>query len=192
MNFKELDIEMENELGITLAYPASFTDEDGELIVTFRDIPEALTSGQNEEDAIEEACDALKVAIAGYLKEGKSIPRPSNVARGEHLIPVSPSLAAKAFLSDAMRAKEMTQVDLAVEMGVEPKQVQRILNPDHASTLASLSKALGAVGLSVTMTLVDVSENRRMLRASGKPANDPYVLHPMKAVRGRPALREKA
>ena len=41
-------------------YPTKLTgDERGNLTVTFRNIPEALTEGRNEREALREAIDCL-------------------------------------------------------------------------------------------------------------------------------------
>ena len=59
---------------MTLEYPACFQpDCTGELVVSFRDLPECLTSGANEEEAFLEARDALKVAIAARLDKRRGV-----------------------------------------------------------------------------------------------------------------------
>lgn len=49
-------------------YPARLrrTGPD-EVVVSFRDLPECLTSGADEAEALAEAADALDVAIAGRI-----------------------------------------------------------------------------------------------------------------------------
>ena len=50
-------------------YPATFTlEENGGYTVSFRDIPEALTCGDNLDDAKEMAQDALITAMDFILK----------------------------------------------------------------------------------------------------------------------------
>ena len=39
----------------------------GEIVVSFRDLPECLTSGRDEVEALTEAGDALEEAIAGRI-----------------------------------------------------------------------------------------------------------------------------
>lgn len=179
--------------GITLAYPATFKQMGGELVVRFRDIPGAITSGHDDDDAFNQACDALTVAVAGMLQDGDPIPVPSTTRRGEYTIPVEPNVATKIFLSDAMRATRMTQSALACKLDTDTRTIQRLLDPQHKSTFSSLSKALQEVGVSVTMTLVDTGRNKRMLQSSSSTNKDGiYVLRPRKAVRGRPTSRVEA
>ncbi|MGB5092556.1 MAG: type II toxin-antitoxin system HicB family antitoxin [Parvibaculum sp.] len=177
----------ERSIGLTLAYPARITNVEGEYLVGFVDFPEALTSGNTEDEAFEMACDALNVTIAGYIKDGTPIPEPSVSKRGEYLVPVDPNVAAKAFLSDALRSRGMNQSDLARSLDIDTRNVQRLLDPTHSSTLSSISEALKHVGLSITMTLVDTGPNRRMLRSAKSGSGTAHVLRPMKAIRGRPA-----
>ena len=61
-----------------LVYAAKFarTSPD-EIVVSFRDIPECLTSGVDDRDAFAEATDALEEAIAGRIDDGEYIPVPT-------------------------------------------------------------------------------------------------------------------
>ncbi|HHQ41620.1 MAG TPA: type II toxin-antitoxin system HicB family antitoxin, partial [Chromatiales bacterium] len=54
------------------AYPARLTPDkqDGGYVVTFRDVPEAITQGDDLEGALREAADCLEEAIAGYIDDG--------------------------------------------------------------------------------------------------------------------------
>src|SRR5258708_8442768 len=85
------------------AYPAQFTpDEGGTYMVRFRDLPEAITSGRDVADAIEQAADCLQEALAGRLVRRDAIPRPSKQRRGERRIPVAMYLAPTLALFSAM------------------------------------------------------------------------------------------
>ena len=70
-------------------YPARLQpDLSGEIIVSFRDLPECLTSGTDKTEALIEARDALEEAIAGRIDDGEPIPVPSRRRVGEKLIAV--------------------------------------------------------------------------------------------------------
>ena len=59
------------------AYPATLTREaDGRVVATFLDVPEALTDGAGETEALREAQDALAAALAGYVQARRAIPQP--------------------------------------------------------------------------------------------------------------------
>ncbi|PYQ63184.1 MAG: hypothetical protein DMF53_10880 [Acidobacteria bacterium] len=72
-----------------LAYPVTLTADpvDGGFVVTFRDLPEAITQGETMAEALIEAADALEEAIAGRIRRGDPIPEPSPVP-GDRMIPV--------------------------------------------------------------------------------------------------------
>ena len=65
------------------AYPARLrrTGVD-EIVVSFRDLPECLTSGADEAETLAEAADALEEAIAGRIDDRESIPYPSRAPTG--------------------------------------------------------------------------------------------------------------
>jgi len=62
-----------------LFYPAIFHKaEEGGYWISFPDIPECLTEGDNIEQAYEMASDALGLAISSRYQEKESIPTHSN------------------------------------------------------------------------------------------------------------------
>jgi antitoxin HicB len=69
------------------AFPAHLrTSQGGEVIVRFRDVPEAITGGNSREEALRLAPDALAVALAGYVERKRNFPRPSSLQDDEVLI----------------------------------------------------------------------------------------------------------
>ena len=77
------------------AYPVTLTpdDADGGFVVTFQDVPEAITQGQTLAEALLEAADALDEAIAGRIRRGDPIPEPSP-ADDRPTVPVPAQIAA--------------------------------------------------------------------------------------------------
>lgn len=128
-------------------YPARLQpDSTGELIVSFRDLPECLTSGANETEALIEAADALEEAIAGRIDDGEPIPAPSALRRGERRVAVPPDMAAKAALVLAFRETGLTRLALAERLGVDEKIVRRMLDPRHGTAASRIHKALRVLG----------------------------------------------
>ncbi len=132
----------------TFVYPARFEggDKPGVLVITFRDIPEAITQGNGEKDALWQAADCLEEAIAGRIANGREIPKRSREARGERLIPVPAPMAAKAALYLAMGEAGMTNVQLARRLGCDEKEVRRMLDPRHPTKLPRIKEALEVFG----------------------------------------------
>ena len=129
------------------SYTAKLTRQgDGSWLVTFRDLPEALTDGDSIEDALHEAADCLEEAIAGRIDDGKDIPIPSKVRKGEHLVPLPAQMAAKAALYVAMMETGTTKSELARRLGCDVREARRLLDPRHPSKLPRLEQALMSVG----------------------------------------------
>lgn len=81
---------------MSVEYPARLEccGED-EIVVSFRDVPYCHTSGQNLEEALSEAADALDEAIMGRINRGEPIPSPSTATSGEYMIALPSDTAAK-------------------------------------------------------------------------------------------------
>jgi antitoxin HicB len=64
-----------------LSYPVRLgSRDDGGVILTFPDIPEAAVSADSEEEAMGQALRVLETRLATYVLEGKPIPAPSEIA----------------------------------------------------------------------------------------------------------------
>ncbi len=86
-------------------YPAKLkADPEGGCIVTFPDLPEAITQGEDQADALREAADCLEEAIAGRIRRSEEIPPPGPVAEGNHAVSLSAFFSAKAALYLARKA----------------------------------------------------------------------------------------
>ena len=130
-------------------YPCNLTPdtEEGEgYVVTFPDVPGAITGARTREESLVLAEDALGVALAGYVHEHWDIPIPSVAAKGQVLVAVPSIVAAKLALYTAMREQGITKVALAARLGLSESVVRRLLDPDHRSHIGQVEKALRAVG----------------------------------------------
>ena len=72
-----------------LCYPARLTKDGSHILVTFRDVPEAITFGENEKEALENAVDALETGLSLYVDDGKDWPAPSPALESEKLVFIS-------------------------------------------------------------------------------------------------------
>jgi predicted RNase H-like HicB family nuclease len=84
----------------------------GRYLVRFPDLPEALTDGVDEDEALAEAADCLSEALASRIVDGEEIPSPSP-ERDRYLVSPDPTIALKAALYTALRRRDMTIADLA-------------------------------------------------------------------------------
>ncbi|HEY4591265.1 MAG TPA: type II toxin-antitoxin system HicB family antitoxin [Thermoanaerobaculia bacterium] len=139
-----------------LTYPVTLTpdSDDGGFVVTFEDLPEAITQGETVMEALAEAADALEEAVAGRIRRGEPIPEPSP-ATDRPIVPVPVQTAAKAALYLALQETGITKAELAVRLGCDEKEVRRLLDPRHPSKLPRIQKALAALGKGLSVRLVD-------------------------------------
>jgi antitoxin HicB len=127
-------------------YPVELTpEEDGGFIVSFPDLPEALTCGADRIEALAEAANCLEEALAGRITDRMEIPG-SSPTRGRATVSPGTTIAAKAALWSEMRATRMTNTALATSLGVLESEVRRMLDPRHASKIGRLEEALAVFG----------------------------------------------
>jgi antitoxin HicB len=128
-------------------YPVLLTPADeGGYVVTCRDLPELVTQGESLDDALEQAADAMDEVFATYLTEGLDLPPPSKARRREHLVAPPAEAVAKAALYVAMRQAGISKVQLAKRLGVDEKEVRRLLDPHYGSKLPRIAKAISLLG----------------------------------------------
>ncbi|TDV39505.1 antitoxin HicB [Paraburkholderia caballeronis] len=130
-----------------LRYPASFeADDGGGYVVTFRDIPEAITQGDTLEEAHTMAADALLTAMDFYFEDKRPVPAPSTPKRGEELIALPASASSKVLLLNEMLEQKVTPSELARRMNTSPQVVNRIVDIHHATKIDTIADALEALG----------------------------------------------
>ena len=71
-----------------LMYPVTLTsdEEDGGFVVTFADVPEAITQGNTLPEALANASDALAAAMDFYTESKRVPPTPSEAAPRQPLV----------------------------------------------------------------------------------------------------------
>jgi antitoxin HicB len=145
-----------------LAWPAQLDrDDDGRVHVRFPDFPEALTDAADEREALDEAADCLAEAVAARISDGEDIPAPTRLRRGMLRFPLTPVLAYKAALYSVMRRDGISKSDLARRLGVDEKDVRRLVDPRYrGSKVERLHAALAVCGVVAQLTLVDTSGER--------------------------------
>ena len=140
-----------------LAYPVVLQpDDNGTLLVTFPDVPEAVTFGDDEGDALKRAVDALETMLAARIADREDLPLPS-AAKGRPCA-VLPALAtAKVLLYRAMREVGVSKAELARRLGWHHPQVDRLLDLNHPSRLDQIETALAALGKRLDIRMSDAA-----------------------------------
>src|ERR1017187_6650168 len=126
-------------------------------MVRFRDLPEAITSGRDMADAIEQAADCLQEALAGWLVRQEVISRPSKQRRGERRISASMYLAPKLSLFSAMERSGVNNSELARRLGLTELIIRRMLNPKHETKAGKIEAALRALGKEAVVHVSDAA-----------------------------------
>jgi len=128
-------------------YPAKFEPaQEGGFVVTFRDIPEAITQGDTFDEAMEMAKDALVTAIDFYFEDQRSVPDPSMPTADEHIVSLPPSVYTKVLLLNELLEHRIARAELARRMHVRPQEVTRLLDLRHATKIDTLSQAFETLG----------------------------------------------
>ena len=143
----------------TALYPATISPEqNGQgFFVRFKDLPEALTGGDDLADSLAQAADCLAEALAGRIRRGDPIPPPSTIKRGQHPIGVPLYLAPKLALYLAMRDLGLHNTELAGRLGVSETVVRRMLDPKHNTRPEKIQAALAALGKRIILTFEDAA-----------------------------------
>ncbi|WP_017191203.1 type II toxin-antitoxin system HicB family antitoxin [Vibrio harveyi] len=133
-------------------YATKIQHEDGEFVVSFPDIPEAITSGDTIEEAKQEAINALVTAFEFYFEDQRAIPMPKEY-EGLECTEVPLSVWAKVLTLNTMLEQRISQADLARQMGTRKQEIQRIISLDHTTKIDTLHAAMSAMGKHFTLTI---------------------------------------
>jgi antitoxin HicB len=132
---------------VNLNYPVQLkAAEEGGFTVTFPHVPEAITQGEDEGDALLRAVDALETALSFYIDAGTDLPQAGKAKRGQRTVRPSALACVKLAIYQAMRDQGVKKSDLARRLNWHMPQVDRLLDLNHASRLDQAEAALASLG----------------------------------------------
>ncbi|PWF54745.1 type II toxin-antitoxin system HicB family antitoxin [Massilia glaciei] len=138
-----------------LSYPITLTpDSNGTFLVGFPDFPEANSVGDDEQEALINAVDALETALEIYFDERRPIPAPSKPMPGQHVVSLPALETAKVLLWNEMSARQVRKADLARMLNVHMPQIDRLFDLKHSSKIEFVEQAAKALGKSLVVSLV--------------------------------------
>lgn len=144
-----------------MEYPVILTrDDNGTLLVSFPDFPEAHTFGANTADALDHARDALATVIDAYIKDRRDIPAPSASAT-KHRVAVPALMEAKIALYRTMRAARVSKSELGRRLEWHLPQIDRLLAMTHGSKLEQLEAAFAALGKRLVLEIAEATAPAR-------------------------------
>ncbi|MEO1089009.1 MAG: type II toxin-antitoxin system HicB family antitoxin [Pseudomonadota bacterium] len=135
------------------AYPVTRepdTDAGG-YGVRFADVPEVHTQGDDREEALDQAEDALVLALDLYVDAGEPLPTPSS-AKDRPLVAVPARVAAKLALYEEVRAACLTKTALARRLGITDTEAHRLLDLDHPTKMDRLKRVLRSFDVELVVT----------------------------------------
>ena len=129
-----------------LIYPVELTPDDNDtLLVTFPDVPEAVTFGEDEAEALLMAEDALLVMFSAYMEDRQRIPEPSPLNRRPG-VALKVTASAKIALYNALLAAGKRKPDLARMLNLTAIQVDHLLSLYHKTRIEQIETALAVLG----------------------------------------------
>jgi antitoxin HicB len=134
------------------------------IVISFPDVPEAVTQGDDVTDAYAMAEEALGLALLTYPLRGLPLPKARTrighrAPKGGELVPivVAADVAAKLAVLEAFAESGISKVELALRLGKDEKEVRRILDPRHPTKLPALVEALRALGKRLVVSVEEVA-----------------------------------
>ena len=128
-------------------------DESGGYVATFPDLPFGVTQGETVAEALDEAADCLETILAVLVDEGRDIPEPTKIKRGEYLVSPSAVTAAQVALYSAMRREKVSHKELARRLRLPVAEVRRLTDLANYPPLEMIERALAALGHRLTVAL---------------------------------------
>ena len=137
-----------------MRYPVNIKPDGRYFMVTFPDVPEAITQGETRDEALCRAADALESALDFYFEDSRAVPPPSRVKRGQSFVELPVSLSAKVLLLNEMVLQKVRPSELARRLGTTPQEVNRLTNLRHTSRIDGIAQAMKQLGKTLEVRAV--------------------------------------
>lgn len=123
-------------------------------MVSFPDIPEALTQGNTRHDALQAAQTALITAFEFYFDDNEAIPLPSAVGAEDTYVEIPLSVASKVLLLNAFLESKITQQELANRIGRPKQEITRLFDLKHTTKIDAVQIAARVLGKELALTML--------------------------------------
>ena len=126
---------------------------EGGFTVTFPDIAEAITEGDDRDAALFNAAEVLTLCLEQRMEDGETIPSATTVKGG---VWVEPAAAVQAALQvrGAREVQGKSLADLARALNTSWPAAQRLEQAKSNPTLRQLERAAAALGKRLVLGLV--------------------------------------
>lgn len=130
----------------TIGYFANFEPaEEGGFVITFPDIPEAISEADDKSSALFNASEVLDLCLAERLASGEELPSPSKLHEGVWIEP-SVSIQAAVLVRQAREKEGKNLADLARALKTSWAAAQKLENPTNNPTLRQLERTAAVLG----------------------------------------------
>jgi len=141
-----------------LSYPVKLSrDTNDTTRVDVPDVPEAHTFGEDEDEALMLAVDAIETALSMYIDDRRDIPVPSPMKRGMRAVKLPALTEAKLALYATMRASKVGKAEMARRLNCHLPQIDRLLDLTHDSRLDQLEAAFRALGKQLSVQISEAA-----------------------------------
>lgn len=127
-------------------YPYTATRDGDGWLITFPDLPEAITDAETEVDIPTRARDVLWTVLDHYVHQRRELPAATTgQSFGRVYLPTIANM--KLMLHQGLVWNGITQAELARRLETSPTLVNRLLDLDHASKADEIDRALSAINV---------------------------------------------
>ena len=135
-------------------YPVTLKPDGDTILVTFADVPEAITFGADEGEALLNAVDALETGLSFYVDARKPLPIASKAKPKQLTVRPSALECAKLGVYQAMTEQGIKKAELARRLSWHMPQVDRLFDLRHASKMDQIEAAAAVLGKHVEIRVV--------------------------------------
>lgn len=132
-------------------------DSNGTVLVTSPDFPELVSFGNDEADALSYAVGAFEEAIAARISDREEIPVPSKGKASDRRVALPVQAEVKVLLYQQMWKSGVRKADLARKMDLHRQEIDRLLDLNHATSIAKLERAFSVLGKSINIEISDAA-----------------------------------
>jgi antitoxin HicB len=132
-------------------------DTNGSFLVDVPAIPEAHTCGDDRQEALLRAIDAIETALMGYIEDRRTIPPPDAPLSRRNYVILPALTEAKLALYQTMRTARVGKAELARRMHCHLPQVDRLLDLRHKSRLDQIEAAFKSLGRRLVVDIQDAA-----------------------------------
>jgi antitoxin HicB len=104
-----------------------------------------VTFGQDRDDALSRAIGAFEEAIEARIADREEIPLPSKFKTSAPHVTLPVQAEVKVLLYQQMWKSGVRKADLARKMDLHRQQIDRLLDLNHATSIAKLETAFSVV-----------------------------------------------